>query len=43
MFLPDDVVRLVALSEFIDLGERPQPTTFVDAGGTRFAYHRLDR
>ncbi len=43
MFLPDDAVRVVALSEYVDLGERPQPTTFADAGGIRFTYRRLDR
>jgi hypothetical protein len=43
MFLPDDAVRPVTLSEFVDLNERPQPTTFGDAGGIPFTCRRLDR
>jgi hypothetical protein len=42
MFFRDDAVRVGALSEY-RRRERPQPTTFVDAGGIRFAYRRLDR
>ena len=42
MFFPDDAIRVVALSEYVDLGERPQPTRFVDAGGIRFTCRRLD-
>jgi hypothetical protein len=44
MFLPDEVVRGSAtLLVLRPLREGPQPTTFVDAGGIRFAYRRLDR
>ena len=42
MFFPDDAVRgSVTLLVLRPLREGPQPTTFVDADGTRFAY-RLD-